>query len=207
MRNLTRGFAVAALALLLAAPVVGAQAATSPDDVADDVTLEAYLDTLDTAEREEFIETMLPATESVTVGPQAPANAQAYASAMAARMTGVEITPLAVGCWTQRWTWGPKAAAGNTLYTYYHVGYWCSSGSTVTAASVQDYGAETKTPGWRVIGSVSKGAAVVSNQGRSGSQHTFALGVGGWDVQTPVHCARVKGLSNGTSTADSVCGV
>ena len=141
------------------------------------------------------------------VGPQQPENATARASVAAAEARGVEVGPLATGCWTQRWTWGPKANAGNTLYTYYHVGRWCASGSTVTSASEADSGGETKTPGWRYEGVVARDAGVVSNQGRSYTQHKFALGAGGWDIQTPLECARVKGLSSSNSTADSICGI
>lgn len=217
MRRIGRLAAAAAVATL--ASVAGATTAhaevQASDDTLDQVTssievsaeLEAYLETLTPAERADFVETHVPVETDVEVGAQVPADATARASLAEARAAGQAVEPMATGCWTQRWTWAPKAAAGNTLYTYYHVGYWCSSGSTVTAASVADAGGETKTIGWRYEGIVRDGAGVVSNQGRSYTQHKFVLGVGGWDIQTPLECARVKGLSTATSTADSVCGI
>lgn len=214
MRHLARGLAAAAAVALLTFTGSAAQAASSPDaggalpaDVTITPELEEYLATLSAEDRQDFIDTRLPASVDVEVGAQLPANAAAKASLLAADAAGRSVSPMATGCWTQRWTWGPKAAAGNTLYTYYHVGYWCSSGSTVTAASIADSGGETKNPGWRYEGVIASGSGVVSNQGRSYTQHKFVLGVGGWDVQTPLECARVKGASSGTSSADSVCGI
>jgi len=117
------------------------------------------------------------------------------------------VTAASSGCWSQRWSWAPKAAAGNTLYTYYHVGHWCSSGSSVTSARVSDSGGETSTPGWSYKGVVASGSRVVSNEGRSYTKHKFVLSVAGITLQTSTPCARVRGKSNGTSTADGTCGV
>lgn len=185
----------------------GGATTTVTTDVAVSPELQQYLDTLTPAAEAQFVATRVPATTEVVVGEQQPADARAAQSALAARAQGRAVTPQATGCWTQRWTWGPKAAAGNTLYTYYHVGYWCSSGTRITAARIADAGGETKTVGWRYEGITARSAGIVSNQGRSYTQHKFVLGVGGWDVQSPLECARVKGLTSGTSQADSVCGI
>ncbi|CAM5790017.1 hypothetical protein [Cellulomonas persica] len=197
--------AVVTAALLVA----GGSVAHGEDGVDDDLDpqLAAYLETLDPAEREQFIETQLPETVDVTVGSQLPADSTALASVLASRIAGRSVTPMATGCWSQRWTWAPKAAAGNTLYTYYHVGHWCSSGSTVTSAKIADYGGETSTPGWSYEGVVGSGKGVVSNEGRSYTRHKFELSVGSWVVQTKTPCGRVKGKSSGSSSADATCGI
>lgn len=197
-------------AVLTAAMLVaGGSAARAGDTVDDDLDpqLVAYLSTLSPAEREQFISTQLPATVEVTVGSQLPADGAALTSVLKARVSAKAVTPQATGCWSQRWTWGPKAAAGNTLFTYYHVGHWCSSGSSITSAKVADSGGETSTPGWSYKGVINSGKGVVSNEGRSYSQHKFELRVGGWVVQTKTPCGRVKGKTSGTSTADTTCGI
>lgn len=169
--------------------------------------VEAYLATLAPEERAEFVATMLPATSTVTYGEQRPANAAAVASLNVASARGVAVSPRATGCWTMRANGSGKAAAGNTLYTFYHVGHWCASGSTVTSASIQDRGGETSTPGWRWGGAIGGSSGVVGNQGRSYSQVSFILRVGAWDVQNPTPCARVNGFSNATATSSSTCGI
>ncbi|GEA84770.1 hypothetical protein CWIS_12485 [Cellulomonas sp. A375-1] len=189
--------------------VAGGSAARAEDTVGDDLDpqLVAYLETLTPAEREQFLATLLPATVDVVVGAQVPTDGAAVSSLLTARLTGLRVSPLATGCWSQRWTWAPKAAAGNTLYTYYHVGSWCSSGSSVTSARIADYGGETSTPGWDYEGVIASGKGVVSNEGRSYSKHKFELRVGSWVVQTATPCGRVKGRSSGSSTADATCGI
>jgi hypothetical protein len=169
--------------------------------------LESYLDTLTPAEQAEFIATKLPASTEVSYGQQVPADATAAASMITASARGDAVTPMATGCWTLRVNGSSKAAAGNTLYTYFHVGRWCASGSTVTSANIQDRGGETSTPGWRMDGPINGGSGVVSNQGRSYSQMRFILGAGPWDVQSPTPCLRVNGLTNGTGTTSGTCGI
>lgn len=204
MRKIATVFAAAALVL------GGGTAAHAEDDetpVSDDAALVAYLDSLDPAERAEFVATQLPARTDLVIGGQQPADTTAVRSLLAARASGLAVTPLATGCWSQRWTWAPRAAAGNTLYTYYHVGHWCSSGSTVTSARILDHGGETSTPGWSYAGMTGSGRGVVSNEGRSYTRHKFVLSVGGITLQTATPCARVRGKSSGSSSADSVCGI
>lgn len=168
--------------------------------------LTAYLDKLNPSQRAEFIGTNLPATSTVTTD-QKPDNAAAAASVSTASSTGNAVTPLAVGCWTGRVDWTVRAAAGNGLYSYYHVGRWCSNGSSVTSASIADKGAQTYTVGWRYAGVTASGSGVVSNQGRSYTQHKFILGVGGWDVDTRLECGRVRGQSTGGYLYDTTCGI
>lgn len=153
------------------------------------------------------LEDLLPVTTDVEVGPQLPADLPALTSLAVAKGSAQSVSPLATGCWTQRWTWSPRSGAGTVLYTYYHVGYWCSSGTRVTAARVASAGGETRTPGWSYGGVVDRGAGIVSNQGRSFSQHSFTLRAGGIVVQSPVQCGRVKGAASGGASADRVCGI
>ncbi|MDO5504241.1 MAG: hypothetical protein Q4G67_13835 [Actinomycetia bacterium] len=168
---------------------------------------EAYLSTLRPAERAQFIATNIPATVDMQAGPQKPANTAALTSVAEAQASGGDLSPMATGCWTQRFTFSPKAMAGNVLYTYYHVGYWCSSGTRITAARVQDTGGQPKTLGWRYEGVVKRDAGIVSNQGRSYTQHKFVLGVNGWDIQTVLDCGRALGRTSGSALGDSVCGI
>lgn len=169
--------------------------------------IQEYLDTLPAAERTKFVNTVLPATYHEATTLQVPVDATARASVLLARLAGTQVMALASGCWAGRVDESYTAVAGNTVFTFYHVGGWCVSGSTVTSASVLDAGGETSTPGWRYEGVINRSAGVVSNQGRSYSQVKFVLGVGGWDIQTPTPCTRVFGLSNATYTWDTACGI
>lgn len=201
---LAGGSAYAADPADVAAPSVETTS-VAPSEFAPEV--EEYLDTLDPQERAEFVETMLPATSSLTYGQQRPADAAAVASLNVASARGLAVSPRATGCWTMRANGSAKAAAGNTLYTFYHVGYWCASGNTVTSARVQDRGGETSTPGWSWAGAIGGNAGVVSNQGRSYSQVSFVLKVGFVQVQNPTPCARVNGNANATASSSSTCGI
>ncbi len=201
---------VAGLTLVAGASVATAQESSASDvpagvEITDEV--QRYLDTLDPVERAEFIESKLPAETEMTAGSQVPANDAAVRSLKAAQSDGSTVTPLATGCWTQRWTGKAKATFGNVLYTWYHVGYWCASGTKVTKADTRDAGGETSTPGWRYEGIMREGHGVVSNQGRSYTQHKFVLGAGGIDVQSPTECLRVNGKYNATATGQYICGI
>ena len=214
MKSMSRGLAAAAVALL-AFSGSAAQATQEASDSSDGVPagvdmtpeLKSYLDTLPPAEREQFVNTKLPASEEVTVGPQQPADDAARASVAEAEARGTEVTAAAAGCWTSRYEGEAKALAGNTVFTVYHVGRWCSNGTSVTEASVVDSGGETSTIGWRYEGVVASDARVVNNEGRSYSKFKFVLGAGGWDIQTPTPCLRTKGKADGTTDNDTTCGV
>lgn len=189
MRSLGRVTASAVLAVLML--LGGAVAATADEPDADPADLAD----------------LLPVTTEVEVGPQLPADLPALTSLAVAKGGAQTVSPMATGCWTQRWTWRPRSAAGTVLYTYYHVGYWCASGTRVTAARVASAGGETRTPGWQYRGIVDRGAGVVSNQGRSFTQHKFTLRAGGIEVQSPLQCARVRGAASGGSSSDGTCGI
>lgn len=169
--------------------------------------LAAYLETLSVADREVFVSTVLPAEEVIVRAAPVPLDAPAQRSARLAALSGRSVSPMATGCWSQRWNGNARSAAGNVLYTYFTTGGWCSSGTSVTSAWLADASGQTSTPGWRYDGVVKSGAGVVSNQGRSYAQHRFVLRVGGWDVQSPSPCLRVSGTSGGTSSGTHTCGI
>jgi len=185
-------------------PATSARSGASPAMSAE---LRSYLQTVPANQRDEFVRTKVLTTVEMTTGGQVAVDAAAQQSAAAAAANGKAITPMAYGCWTQRWSWAGKALAGNTLYTYYHVGGWCASGTSVTRAWEADSGGQTYAIGWRYEGVVKRSSGIVSNQGRSYTQHKFVLGAGGWDVQTSIPCGRVKGYYNATSGADGTCGI
>lgn len=176
-------------------------------DPQDTPELQSYLAGLSGPERAEFVRTRLVDEIIIERGQPQPANAEARQTVVQAEATDADVGVMATGCWTSRWTGSAQATAGNTLYTWYHVGGWCANGSTVTSAWEADSGGETSTPGWRYEGVVARDSGVVSNEGRSYSKHQFVLGVGGWDVQSPQECLRVRGFSNATATASYTCGI
>lgn len=198
----------AALSFLLALPSANATPLHhAPGTIQLDPEVEEYLDGLPEEDRLRIENTLLLDHEEETVGPQVPSDLMALSTQISHTASGKTVSPLAKGCWTSRTNRSGKAKAGNTLYTYYHVGRWCSSGTVVTSSTVADAGGETKTPGWRYEGVTRRSAGIVSNQGRSFSQQKFVFGIGGWDVQTPTPCARIKGTTAGTASADGVCGI
>lgn len=87
--------------------------------------------------------------------------------------------------------WGSKAAAGNTLYTWWQATkVWISSGH-VTQVSVYNYGYETSTPGWRE-GGISTQKYNAGWEGRGLVIAKFILGVAGWDVQHTTNCGQIR---------------
>lgn len=203
----TRGVTIAA-ALLAGIAVAAPAQATTPRDAtiqgattSSDDSLDDYLDTLDPAAREDFVQTMLPATV-VQRTYLTPANRAAY-------MFGGATTfgTAAVACWTQRNNIYGYALAGNMIYSGYHVGGWCANGSVITSASKVDYGGQAHTAGWRFVGRVASDAGVVAGQGRSYSQLKFVLGVNGWDVSTATPCSRIIGIAPAKGKGDMVCGI
>ncbi|MBN9141444.1 MAG: hypothetical protein J0H23_11520 [Micrococcales bacterium] len=207
------GVGLAVIALVYTAGA--AQAAETPPNLTNQETqtvefdyspeLLTYLDTLSPSERDAFIASTIPATETVTVT-QTPVDEAAQASVAEAARSGSAVSPRATGCWVGRADWDIKAIAGNSLYTYYHVGGWCMTGSTVNSAHIADSGAQTWTVGWRYNGVTASSSGVVSNQGRSYTQHNFILGVGGWDIQNTLECGRVNG-GDGYYTSSATCGI
>jgi hypothetical protein len=207
--RLAVGTAAAGLLIGLAAPASNAAQDKAPSTAAAVLQAadpQAAYAQLSDKERAEFNARYLPASTTVTEEIK-PADATAFKS------TAAGITPnsigevQAAGCWYGKATGSSRAAAGNTLYTFWVENTWCSNGSTVTSNSYRTADGETSTPGWRYEGVKSKGAAIVSNQGRAWAKHLFVLGVGGIDIQSPNECIRVKGSASGRASADRVCSI
>jgi hypothetical protein len=210
--KISRRIVVSAVAAMLsvsvATPAMAANGSASKSLPAGVTTQgQQYLNTLTAAQRAQFISTELAATVTVTYTGVAPQDAVAKAEVAHYGSVPLALAASANGCWLGRADYAAKAAAGNTLYTYYHTGGWCVSGSTVYSPSTYEHGGETSTPGWHYNGVIGSGAGVISNQGRSYSQFKFTLSVGPWDVQTPTPCIRVNGLNNATYTSSGTCGV
>jgi hypothetical protein len=208
--------AMTALATLAIAPAASAEEVTPVAELVaeaqevsvlplDDAVLSNVFSRMTEAQAQAFIDTRLVAEVTETFAAE-PADAAARTTLRSAGAPPT-VSPMATGCWTAKATRKNTAAAGNTLFTYFTTGYWCSSGSTVTQARLIEAGGETSTPGWRYAGVRAQGAGVYANQGRAYSQHQFMLGVAGVDVQSPTPCARVNGTSAGTYTNTANCSV
>lgn len=206
MKPRSRSMFAALVAVLTTSMAMMALPASAASD--DSVTpLEVYLDSLPESERQAFTETRLPATTTLEVLDPIPADAEARRTARMHDDRAEDVGFLATGCWTQRVNGSAQAAAGNTLYTFYTVGYWCSSGSTITAASLADAGGETSTPGWRYEGVTASDSGITQNEGRSYASHKFVLGSYGIDIQTSNECLRHRGFTDGTGVGEYVCGI
>ncbi|HEX7833946.1 MAG TPA: hypothetical protein VF479_00595 [Pseudolysinimonas sp.] len=111
-------------------------------------------------------------------------------------------------CYTATSTRVATGIAGNVLYKSWHVGRWCKSGTTVTSASRAEQGWQTYWPGWSGKGLIGGSAAVISNQGRSYSQHSFQFQFGTPSpTQYTQPCTRIRGTATPGYYADFVCGL
>jgi hypothetical protein len=213
--------ATLALAIITASMTVAGAAHAAPDSSPDpsptSVSVRSYpvdesispetakfLSAMSPEERERFIATNLPATvvETVTLTPL-----DAAAEASMAAHGSASLAAAANGCWSSRWGWEMKSAVGIALYNFYQVGGWCANAGSVLSVGTLDYGGQTVAVGWRYEGRTAAASGIVSNQGRSYSQFKFVFGSGGWDINTRLECARVKGTAAGTATGDRVCGI
>ncbi|WNG56459.1 hypothetical protein F0U59_18100 [Archangium gephyra] len=110
-------------------------------------------------------------------------------------------------CWKGQTRGSAKAAAGNTLFTFWVNGRWCASGGRVTKASFTRADGETKTPGWRYDGVKTKGGEAHKGQARVWAKHRFILGAGGIDIKTDDRCLRLNGTANGKIKGEYKCDV
>jgi hypothetical protein len=118
------------------------------------------------------------------------------------------VAAAATSCYTATSSRTAKGIAGNALYKSWHVGRWCKSGSTVTSASRAEQGWQTYWLGWSGQGLVGGSAKVISNQGRSYSQHAFQFQLGTpWPTQYTQPCTRIRGTATPGHYADYVCGL
>ncbi|GAA3731659.1 hypothetical protein HDA32_000477 [Spinactinospora alkalitolerans] len=215
MKRLTAiafGFTVAAVASVGAAGAASADEGPAGKEVAESVfesnDPEATYEGLSDAERAAFDSYVLPAEQDVQTEVVEPQNDVARQIEESGGAPETLNDASVAGCWVGRADGSAQAAAGNTLYTFYVEGSWCSNGVTVTSASYDRAGGETSTPGWRYEG-VNDFASGVSagNQGVAWAQHSFVLGAGGWDIQHPLECIRLRGAANGNAYADYTCSV
>ncbi|KQS69243.1 hypothetical protein [Modestobacter sp. Leaf380] len=208
-----------AATIISSAPAAMAEEVTPVDDLVaqavevsslpvDEAGLAAVFATMSEAQAQQLIDTQLVA-DSATSVVITPADATARATARTSGVPTLNATSAAraSGCWTSKINRSAKAAAGNTLYTYFTTGGWCSNGSSVTSARLVERGGETSTPGWRYAGVRTGGSGVFGGQGRVYTQFQFILGAAGIDVQSPTPCARMRGNANGSATGDGVCSV
>jgi hypothetical protein len=122
-----------------------------------------------------------------------------------AAATGSTATAL---CYTATSSRTAKGIAGNDLYRSWHVGKWCRSATTVTSASRVEQGWQTYWLGWSGNGLIGGAAGVVSNQGRSYSQHSFQFQLGSpYPTQYSQPCTRIRGTATPGYYADFVCGL
>lgn len=110
-------------------------------------------------------------------------------------------------CVIGRVVYSALASAGNTLYTYFVEGTWCSDGVTVETATHEWSGGEASGPGWTYHGVLASGGGVRANEGRAWSGHRFTLDIAGFTVQTEEPCVRMRGSADGTLGHDGVCGL
>jgi hypothetical protein len=122
-----------------------------------------------------------------------------------ATATGSAATAL---CYTATSSRTAKGIAGNDLYRSWHVGKWCRSATTVISASRVEQGWQTYWLGWSGKGLIGGAAGVVSNQGRSYSQHSFQYQLGSpYPTQYTQPCTRIRGTATPGYYADFVCGL
>lgn len=156
-------------------------------------------------EAERIIATGLVAhTSSATVTVPLDAGARRTAATVGAPTA---VSPLATGCWRSQGTWETRSASGGLLYTYSTTGRWCASGSSVTSAALEDADGSAVGSGWSYGGVRASGSGVRDGQGRSYAKHAFTLIQGGHVISTPTPCGRVNGLSNGTASLTTDCGL
>lgn len=113
----------------------------------------------------------------------------------------------AVGCWVGTGYRYGKNLWGAHLWRVQLNGGYCSSGSYISRAWEDSSFAETYWIGWSHHGRTGGGSGIVSNQGRSWTQHKFVYGAGGWNVQEQLPCLRVLGYTNGSYGVDQGCGI
>jgi hypothetical protein len=109
------------------------------------------------------------------------------------------------GCWALTDTWAEKAAAGNTLFTYWQATEVCVSGGKVTnPIYVYNYDSETSTPGWSSYQGATTGKFNASWEGRGLVRVYYHLTIPVYGViQTVSPCGQLRLNANGYSYAVS----
>lgn len=168
-----------------------------------------YLESLPEEELEDIVENQLVAEEELTVE-VTPQDQEARDATEAAGGNAEEAAAVASsGCFTASATLHRSSTVGVPLYEWHHAAQWCRSDGTVTSVSAVDSWGQILGPAWTYDGRQASGSAVIGNQGRSYSQHSFTLAAGPVTIQNATPCARVIGLGTsgqGHFSTDSVCG-
>ncbi|MDG4765920.1 hypothetical protein O7632_17705 [Solwaraspora sp. WMMD406] len=158
---------------------------------------------LSAADRAVFDRRMLPTESAVSVEVVA-ADAVARANADAGRSPD-RFGTLVDGCWYARGWDSRSSAAGDPLYTFWTMIYYCAVGQTITEVSMYDSGSEILAPGWRHDGIKAQDTGVVRDQARGWAKHRFVLSTGDVDLWQRDHCIRVIGTYAGTQYSDGYC--
>jgi len=134
---------------------------------------------------------LTPAQRTAFVRAETPASRVLLAHTTTMPSAKAMITAAFSGTFWDSAQWGAKAAAGNTLYTWWQATkVWISSGH-VTQVQVYNYGYETSTPGWRTNG-ISTQKYNAGWEGRGLVIAKFVLGVAGWDIQHTTNCGQIR---------------
>jgi hypothetical protein len=197
----TSGALLALLVSVSAYETANAQSAPEPADAEDPVSKvlkapdpKATFEALDAKEKADF--NARTEVADVTVEEE-----------KVEKVEGSDAKAGAQACWKGQAKGKAKAAAGNTLFTYWVVGEWCASGGKVTSAKFSRGDGETKTPGWRYVGVETKGGEAVKGKARVWARHRFILGVGGIDIKTDDRCLRFTGNAKGKLKVEHKCDV
>ncbi|NML53950.1 hypothetical protein HHL19_32345 [Streptomyces sp. R302] len=110
----------------------------------------------------------------------------------------------ALGCWNTWQRWGKKAAAGNTVYTWWQGLEWCGSGGKITSYKVYDRGGETATPGWSYSGNDGAGSRNVGWEVRQYTKQKFTFGIGQYGYSTS-ECGQIRGGATGLYSQRASC--
>ena len=98
-------------------------------------------------------------------------------------------------------------AYGGQLWTMTHQHRACVSGGTITSATYLGRSAEATWAGWRHVSYGNRSTGVIAGQSRQYVQDTFALGVGGWDIQTVSPCSRSAMDRTGNVIPSTACNI
>jgi len=211
MRWTAAGVLALGLAVAAVAPARASSAAT-PSEAAYVLALEARLHGASAAQlaavpaRDVALlnKYAVPVSETTTHSVELIASSDPSVASLAAA-TGSASTAL---CYTAKSSRTAKGALGNDLYKSWHVGRWCRSADTVTSASRAEQGWQTFWLGWSGKGLIGGASGVVSNQGRSYSQHSFQYQLGTPSpTQYTQPCTRIRGTATPGYYADYVCGL
>ncbi|SBW23414.1 putative secreted protein [Candidatus Protofrankia californiensis] len=152
------------------------------DKVFSSSSPKAAYDALSESDRVAFTaSTTVDRIETHTVGKGLGANAGKTANSFDGAVA-------ASGCWYFTFRGRAKAAAGNTLYTYWQNTAVCARKGRITAVWTDNVDGETSTPGWRIDKDPTTKTKNVGWEGRGVARYYFVLGVGGWDIQHPTTC-------------------